>query len=178
VGTVVDGAGKPVGDAAVFVRDENGNLLERISLAATDPAGRFTYAGIGAGTYKVHARSATQVSAEAVVSVREAQDSELRLVVDPGAVLLITLADEEGNAVDCSVTVTDEEGRQVNGNWSMADLMALFQGGAFSSKEQRVGPVPPGRYTIHAETAQGLSATRRVTVDDQAERKVNLKLKD
>lgn len=178
VGTVVDGAGKPVGDAAVFVRDENGNLLERISLAATDPAGRFTYAGIGAGTYRVHARSASQVSGEAVVNVREGQDSQVELLVQPGAVLLITLADEEGNAVDCSVTVTDDEGRQVNGNWSMADLMALFQGGSFSSKEQRVGPVPPGRYTIHAETSQGLSATRRVTVSDQAERKVNLRLKE
>lgn len=178
VGTIVDSAGKPVAEAAVFVRDENGNLLERISLAASDAAGRFTYSGIGAGTYRIHARSADRVSAEATVSVKESEDSEVKLVVDPGAVLLITLADEEGNAVDCSVTVTDEEGRQVNGNWSMADLMSLFQGGAFSSKEQRVGPVPPGRYTIHAETSAGLSATKRVTVSDQAERKVNLRLKE
>jgi hypothetical protein len=178
VGTVVDGAGKPVADAAVFVRDENGNLLERISMAATDASGRFTYAGIGAGGYKVHARSTSQVSAEAAVSVREGQDSALELVVAPGAVLLITLADEAGEPVDCSVTVTDEDGRQVNGNWSMADLMALFQSGSFTSKEQRVGPVAPGKYTIHAETSDGLSATKRVTVNDQAERKVNLRLKE
>lgn len=178
VGTVVDSAGKPVADAAVFVRDENGNLLERISLAATDANGRFTYSGIGAGTYKIHARSSSQVSAEAAVAVKEGQDAEVELVVDPGAILLITLADEEGNAVDCSVTVTDDDGRQVNGNWSMADLMSMFQAGSFTSKEQRVGPVAPGKYTIHAETSEGLSATKRVTVSDQAERKVNLKLKD
>lgn len=178
VGTVVDGAGKPVAEAAVFVRDENGNLLERISLAAADTAGRFTYSGIGAGRYRVHARSTSQVSEEAEVAVTEGGQTELELVVVPGAVLLITLADEEGEPVDCSVTVTDEEGRQVNGNWSMADLMAMFQAGSFTSKEQRVGPVAPGKYTIHAETSEGLSATKRVTVSDQAERKVNLRLKE
>jgi len=178
VGTVVDGAGKPVGEAAVFVRDEQGNLLERISLAASDAAGRFTYSGIGAGRYLVHARSQSAVSAEVSVVVREGEDSELALTLSPGAILLITLADEDGEPVDCSVTVTDEDGRQVNGNWSMADLMSMFQSGAFTSKEQRVGPVPPGRYTVHAETSAGLSATRRVTIRDQDERRVNLRLKE
>ncbi|HVS20010.1 MAG TPA: carboxypeptidase-like regulatory domain-containing protein, partial [Planctomycetota bacterium] len=178
VGTVSDASGKPVADAAVFVRDEHGNLLERISLAATDAAGRFTYSGIGAGRYQVHARTQGEVSAEVAVNVREGEDAELALSLSPGAVLLVTLADEEGQPVDCSVTVTDDDGRQVNGNWSMADLMSMFQSGAFSSKEQRVGPVPPGRYTIHAENVDGLSATKRVTVRDQDERKVNLRLKE
>ena len=50
-------------------------------------------------------------------------------------------------------------------------------GKGFSSKEQRVGPLAPGKYKITTITEDGRSVTKPITLKGQAERRVKLRLK-
>ena len=53
------------------------------------------------------------------------------------------------------------------------DMGAL--GRDFSSKEQRIGPLPPGSYTVTAVLDDGRSAKKTVKLTGRAERKVKLR---
>jgi uncharacterized GH25 family protein len=178
-GSVHDGAGQAVADAAIFVRDEGGRTVDRFSMVTTDPAGHFTYGGLQPGRYSVSARSSTQVSSgTAQVQVRGGETSQVKLVLEGGTILIVSLSDGEGNAVECEVNVLDADGHQVNGLWSLSELMSIFQEGGFSSKEQRVGPLPPGKYRVIAVSAAGETVEKPVTLSGQPERKLNLRLKE
>jgi hypothetical protein len=175
-GLVRTSDGAPAKDVTVFLRDEAGRPLERFSMVATDASGRFSYEGLEPGSYTAVARSAAQVSAEsAPVRVREGDAAEVTLVLSPGTILLVSLSDDGGAMLDCSVQVLDEQGRQVNGMTSMAELMAAFNKGEFTSKEQRVGPLPPGRYKVLVKARDGRSVTKPVTLTGQPERKLNVR---
>ena len=100
------------------------------------------------------------------------------VVVATAAVLLVTLEDEGGQARRARVEVLDADGRDVASLVTMEALRALINEGR-SSEEQRVGPIPPGRYTVRATLADGRSASRRVRVRDRnPEQRVVLKLED
>jgi protocatechuate 3,4-dioxygenase beta subunit len=175
-GLVRGSDGKPVAEAAIFLRDGAGRVLERFSMIATDGSGRFAYDGLEPGEYVVLARSATETSGEsAPVRVREDGTAEVELTLGPGTMLLVTLSDDEGNPIECSVSVTDEHGRQVNGMLSLTEVMQAFSSGQFSSKEQRVGPLPPGKYKVQVTTEDGRSTTKPVNLTGQAERKLNVR---
>ena len=177
-GRVTDLGGRPVAEAAIFLRDEDGNPIDRISMVVTDAAGHFEYSSLEPGSYQVQARSSDQVSNEPMTArVRSGQESEVELALDAGTLLVVSLSDREGNPVRCRVEVSDSEGNQVNGLWSFADLMQAFSsGGGFSSSEQRVGPLPPGKYRIEAIAEDGRDARKTVTLSGQDERPVRLRL--
>lgn len=61
------------------------------------------------------------------------------------------------------------------GMLGMEDLQALYLEGAYSRTEHRLGPVPPGRYTVSA-TGEGFSGERRLTLRGEPERIVTLTL--
>jgi 5-hydroxyisourate hydrolase-like protein (transthyretin family) len=176
-GLVTDEGGAPVSGVAIFLRDAQGNVLDRISMVRTDSAGRFNYGGLEAGSYEVTARSSQAVSVPAVdVTVREGETSETRLQLDVGTTLLVTLTDREAQPVRCRVLVTGSDGRQVNGLYSYQDLMDTLTQGGFSSVEQRVGPLPPGKYTIQATADDGRDARKSVNLSGQQTRRVKLRL--
>jgi hypothetical protein len=178
-GIVRDAAGKPAEGAAVFLRDADGRFVERFAMVASDAGGRFSYGGIAPGEYSLSLRNSTLVTPNDVgVTIREGEESSVELGLGPGTMLHVLLSDEAGNAVDCAVSVRDAAGRQVNGVWSLADLMAMMQSGEFSSKEQRVGPLPPGEYHVEAIAVDGRRATKPVQLSGQPERKLNLRIKD
>jgi protocatechuate 3,4-dioxygenase beta subunit len=178
-GIVRDGAGKPVENAAVFLRDAEGRPVEHFAMVASDAAGRFSYGGIAPGEYSLSLRNTELVSPSDVqITIRPGEETSVELDLGPGTILLVLLSDEEGNPIDCAVSVRDASGRQVNGVWSLADLMALMQSGEFSSKEQRVGPLPPGEYKVEAIAVDGRRATKPVQLNGQPERKLNLRVKD
>ncbi len=169
--------GAPVGGAALFVRDAEGNPIDRLSMIQSDSGGRFEYLSLEPGNYTIIARTENEVTSEPLrVRVREGESTEVDVPVDTGCVLLVNISDKEGNPVHCSVEVLDADGNQVNGLWSLADLMAAFSSGAFSSDEQRIGPLSPGRYRVKAVSEDGRTANKPVTVRSQTERKVNLRL--
>jgi hypothetical protein len=176
-GVVRTADGAPAKDASIFLRDERGRPLERFSMIVTDSAGKFVYEGLEPGAYTVTARTSGEVSADsAPVRVRDGEVGDVSLALSPGTMLLVSLSDSEGALVDCSVEVLDEQGRQVNGMMSLTAVMEAFQKGLFSSKEQRIGPLPPGRYRVLVKGSNGETANKPVTLTGQPERKLNIRL--
>jgi len=176
-GTVRDAAGQLVKDAAIFVRDEEGRLVELFSVAQTNASGSFDYRALTPGEYTVTARTTTLASAGVTpVRVRAGEASEVTVTVEAGTVLLVSLVDESGADVPSRVSVVDDQGREMNGMLGLAQIMELYDGGV-GSTEQRVGPLPPGAYRVRAFAEDGRSAERPVTLTGTSERKVKLRFR-
>ena len=177
-GRVRNSSGQPVSEAAIFLRDENGVSVERISLIQTDGAGRFSYGGLNPGHYTVLARRDNLVSAESTpVRVVEDGSASVDLELSEGAFLIVQLEENVGEPIQGSVRVTDSEGRQVNGVMSLAELMGAFNEG-FSSTEQRVGPLPPGPYRVAAFAPDGRETKKSVSLRAGSERRLKLRLRN
>ncbi|MEO6711043.1 MAG: carboxypeptidase-like regulatory domain-containing protein [Planctomycetota bacterium] len=178
-GKVLDAAGKPVSDASIFVRDEEGRPIDRLVMTSTNASGEFVQKGLSAGRYTVNARSAELVTAEEVsVELREDEPASIELRVAQGTLLIVTLTGDEGQEIDASFSVIDQKGRQVNGMFSLAELMKVMNEGGFDTKHQRIGPLAPGKYTIHASTSEGAKTTKSVNLIGQSEKHITLKLGD
>ncbi len=177
-GSVVDESGSPVRGAAIFVRDEEGRPLERVSFVTTDAGGKFEVAGLAPGSYLISARSPSLVNPVRIgADVQSGKTSKVELQLGEGTLLLITLTDRQGNSVRCNLEVTDSQGHQVNGLWTYAELMTKISGGSgLSSTELEIGPLPPGRYTLRATTEDGRDAKKTVSLSGQTERRVKLRL--
>jgi uncharacterized GH25 family protein len=176
-GLVRDSGGQPVAEAAIFLRDGAGRVLERFSMVATDATGKFAYDGLEPGEYTVLARTSAETSApSAPARVNEGQSTQVELALGAGTMLIVSLSGDDGQPIECSVAVYDEHGQQVNGVMSLAEIMQAFTNGEFSSKEQKVGPLPPGKYKVTVTTSDGRKTTKPVTLTGQAERKLNVRM--
>jgi hypothetical protein len=176
-GRVVDAAGQPVKDAAIFVRDENGHLLDRLSMIQSAADGTFEYEGVAAGEYLVSARGKGQASAEsAPVRVPKGGSASVELVLQPGTRLVVEVIDDDGNPVVARITVTDARGREQQGMLGFAEMASGFSEG-FDSSKQTIGPLPPGPYTVTAVSDSGQKTSKPVTLDGQPERKLKLRLR-
>ncbi|HEX6885547.1 MAG TPA: carboxypeptidase regulatory-like domain-containing protein [Planctomycetota bacterium] len=176
-GTVRDAAGNLVAEASIFLRDEEGRLVELFSLASTNASGSFEYPGLAPGEYTLTARTRALASAAAVpVRVRSGEKSDVTVTLEPGTILLVSLEDSSGADIPSRVSVLDDKGRELNGMMGLAELMERYSGGLGESV-QRVGPLPPGSYEVHAIAADGRSVKRPVELTGQAERKLKLRLK-
>lgn len=177
-GTVVDSEGRPVEGAGIFVRDAMGVLAERVSLVPSDASGAFEYGGLSAGVYTVSARTENAAtSAEVEVRVHDGEMPKVRLVVDPGCTLLLSILDREGQPIRGRIEVIDSEGRAVHGMQTLNDLMKMQTSG-FDLTYDRVGPLPPGSYTVIATGDDGRSVRKPVTLrENQSERKLKLRLR-
>ncbi len=176
-GKVVDAGGRPVSGAAIFVFDEGGNLMERFSMTSTGADGRFEYKGLAPGTYSLSARTGDSVSVDqGFVRVEEGETSQAELSLSSGSMLLVTVIDRSGNDVQARVSVVDSHGRELNGMLSFTDI-ATAMTERFSTKEQRIGPVPADTYTVTAVTDDGRDAKKTVTLDGQGERRLKIRLR-
>ncbi|MEQ1894379.1 MAG: carboxypeptidase-like regulatory domain-containing protein, partial [Planctomycetota bacterium] len=177
-GRVLDGAGAPVKDAAIFVRDSAGKLLERFSMTTSGADGTFTYSGVAPGEYLVSARGKELASSDSA-PVRAAADApgQVELRLSPGTRLIVEVLDAEGLAAQAMVTVLDAQGREVQGMIGFSELSSAFSQG-FDSTQQSIGPVPPGTYTVIAVSGDGTRVKKPVTLDGQPERRLKLRLKE
>lgn len=176
-GTVRDATGALVDGASIFVRDEEGHLVELFSLAQTNASGSFEYPGLAPGHYTVTARTSALASAGGTpIRVRSGETSEVTVAVEAGTILLVTLVDKSGADVPSRVSVLDAGGREMNGMLNLTEIMERASGG-LGSAVQRVGPLPPGRYEVRAFADDGRSTERAVTLKGKPERKVRLRLK-
>jgi len=176
-GTVRDSVGALVKDASIFVRDENGHLLELFSVAQTNASGSFEYPALAPGKYTVTARTSTLAAAAgAPIRVRSGESSEVTVVVNAGTILLVTLVDKSGADVPARVSVLDAQGREMNGMLGLTEIMERYSGG-LGGAVQRVGPLPPGSYKVRAFAEDGRRAERPVDLSGKPERKVKLRFK-
>jgi Carboxypeptidase regulatory-like domain len=177
VGYVKDSAGLPVEGAAVWVRDEQGRVLERFAMVETDGAGKFTYGGLGEGTYSIFAKKDGLVSQpSAPTRLAEGGRAEATVTIDTGSMLLVTVVDKTEAEVRARISVLDGDGNEMSGLLSLREIMAQF-GDGFSAKVQRVGPLPPGKYRVSASLDDGRKAYKNVNLGGRAERKIKLRLK-
>ena len=58
----------------------------------------------------------------------------------------------------------------------VADILYLYGKGGFSPTEHRLGPLPLGRYVVHAK-AQGRRASKPVVLRGEQERKLIVRLR-
>ncbi len=177
-GTVVDASGAPVSGAAVHVRNASGQMIARVSDVMTDPGGRFKYEGLPAGDLTVSARTSDDCSTESrSVRIAVGQTTTTEIEVEPGAYLVVQLLDD-GEAVRARLRVLDRNGNEVSGLLSMGMMQEMISEG-LSSKERRVGPLPPGKYTLEATTPDGKTAKKRVTMKSGDNRRlIKMRLRD
>ena len=169
--------GQPVEGAAVFVRDAQGHLLDHFSLVATDAAGKFTYMGVSEGEYRIQAKKGDRVSAlSEPVNVKEGGSATAEARLEEGTVMVLKVVDKLGTEFRARVSVLDPNGNEMCAMLTMSEIMSQF-GKGFSSKEQRVGPMPEGRYRVFATLDDGREASKTVTLSGQTERKVILRVK-
>lgn len=177
-GRVRDSNGAPVADAAIFVRNADGRLMDRFSMTSSGPDGSFTYTGVEPGEYSVSARTKDRASSDSArVRVTREAPGEVELVVLAGSKLVVEVEDAEGQAVQAFISVLDSEGREVQGMIGMSEFSSAISGG-FDSSQQTIGPVPPGSYTVIALGLDGKRAQKPVNLDGQAERRLRLRLKE
>lgn len=176
-GKVQDAAGLPVSGAAVWVRDEAGHVLERFALVETDAAGGFEYAGLGPGRYTIFAKKEGRVSPpSAPVMLTEGGRAEAVAVLDEGTTLIVTVTDKSGAEIRARISVVDGDGNEMSGLYSLTEIMSQF-GRGFSAKEQRVGPLPPGRYRVTATLDDGRETHKNLTLSGRDERKLKLRFR-
>lgn len=176
-GTVLDESGRPVGGVAIFVRDEDGNLLERFSMITSGPDGSFSYTSVAPGGYTVTGRGFGYASLEGdMVQVEEGQTSKITLTLVQGTILIVSVTDESGEDVRATVSVKDTEGREVNGMIAYTELASALSSGSLDGS-QRVGPLPPGRYVVTVTADDGRTATKPANLSGQDERKLRIRLR-
>ncbi len=176
-GLVRDQEGRPVAGASVFFRDAAGRMVSMVSSTTTNAAGEYEKTGLAPGSYAISARSEDSAANDAVeVDVRADEESKANLSVEIGTTLVVTLEDEDGSARRARIQILDKDGKEVGGLMTGAQLRAIFNSGA-SPLSQRLGPLPPGRYTVRATTLDGKVFEERARVSGRTpEKEVKLKL--
>ena len=127
----------------------------------------------------VSARTRDGVSPDgSVVRVTPDEDARVELTLTPGIVLHVGLDDGDGKPLRAAIRVESEAGHDHVAGASQAELEQLFTGGVSASR-RRVGPLPPGRYTLSATAMDGRSAEEVVSLEGEpSEREVRLRLRN
>jgi hypothetical protein len=175
---VVDSAGSPVREASIFIRDEGGRPVELISVTTTDSNGVCKYPGLAEGNYQVSARTTDSATVEGTqVHVTPGQTEPVELQMGDGTLLRVTITDGEGTPVAARLRVIDSGGREHSAYPSMQVVLARMGADGFSGNRQVVGPLPPGRYRVHAYAEDGRETDKPVNLRGQAERSIRLRFR-
>jgi hypothetical protein len=165
-----------VSGAAVFVRDSAGRVVNPLSSCMTNTEGRFKFDGASPGSYTLSARREQQTTREsAPVRASSGEVAEVELVMEGGTMLKVSVEDSQGNSVRASIRVVDDAGREYGNMMSAESFRTMFTEG-FSSTEQRLGPLPPGKYRVTATDDAGKSESKPLSLSGQAERNLRIKL--
>ena len=175
-GFVRDADGKAVAGATVFVRDSRGECLARMSSCKSDERGEYTYAGLAPGSYTVSARAGARAAREtASIAVREDASARMDLTLEAGTMLRVATSDKGDKAVRAGVSVTNEQGLEVGDLQTSEGFQELMADG-WSTSDQKLGPLPPGKYVVTATTPSGKSTKQSVTLSGESELAIKLRV--
>lgn len=172
-GTVTNSAGKQLKKAAIFVRNERGQLLSNRALDWSDSSGRFTLKHLPAGEILVTARVGNLITTIPIrATVSEQAATELTLVLKPGTLLLI-----KGNgAPSFTLSVRDSAGNEHANMLGKPSFDKLTTQG-FSSSERSIGPLAPGEYTVVATSDDGREVRRVVRLSGEPKQRLELRFR-
>jgi hypothetical protein len=149
-----------------------------VSVATTNSQGLCHYPGLAEGDYQVSARTKDASSAEgASAHVRAGETTEVELALAPATLLRVTMVDGEGDPVAALLRVVDSEGREHASYISLVSMYARMGEDGFSGTQQTIGPLPPGRYRVHAYADDGRETDKPVNLRGQAERSIRLRFR-
>jgi hypothetical protein len=60
--------------------------------------------------------------------------------------------------------------------FGLSELMEQFTKNGLDFTTSRIGPLPPGKYTVTARTGDGKTGTKPVTLTGQPERKLTIRV--
>lgn len=166
-GTVVDEGGRAIRGANVTLSDDHGRILYQLE-ATTDHEGHFSIERVPIGQVRVNARTEQQVSYEpAVAVVSTGRAAQVELCLRKGVFLRVVLRDGDDLPTRAAIRVENGSGYDYAGRETAGEVEQITSQG--TATERRVGPVPPGRYTVSASTADGSHARQRVAVQGAIE---------
>jgi hypothetical protein len=163
-GTVTGPDGKPYAGALVFVRDDaESRLAEGYPPPTSDAAGRFAIEGLPPGEIRIGARTDGLVTLESPrIDLRAGETSRIALELRAGTRLRVVVQEQDGRVVGASLRVADERGTIVGSAYPLPDADRADP--PAPEDGARIGPIPPGRYTITATNHDGASASREISV--------------
>ena len=175
-GRVTDLSGAGVAGAAVFAFDTEGRALQTLTPIETDPTGAFVYEGLPEGDVHLHARAKSGASdVLGPIRVSREENADVVLPLAPATKLRVRIVDEWGAAVRARVHVFDGSSRDFADLASIAAMIAGRQE-TFPASDQRLGPLPPGRYRIEASAFGGGTAETEVDLAGEEELEVAIRL--
>ncbi len=169
---VLDTSGKPVSDAAVFVRDTQGEWVNPVSVESTFMQGVTAVADLPPGRYTFMARTRDGVTRESapveVASVIEGESPHdgcptVDLELLPGAGLRVQLLDARGSAIHATITVYDSQGRVQSGTTCFHDKARALEDGIHPDQSW-ITPLLPGSYRVTAIAADGRQSSGEVVL--------------
>jgi hypothetical protein len=105
------------------------------------------------------------------------ETTKVRVEVEAATTLVVSVEEEDGAAMRARFEVFDEDGKEVGSLMTVDALRSMFNQGG-SALEQRIGPLPAGRYTVRATLSDGQTSEKRVLLRGRpGEKQVRLKLK-
>ncbi|MFT5198779.1 MAG: protocatechuate 3,4-dioxygenase beta subunit [Planctomycetota bacterium] len=178
IGAVRGADGAPQAGVSIFFRDESGNLVKNLSRTQTDASGQFLREGLTPGAYTVSARSDAMACEDTKqVTVREAKNTQVQLTLDNATVLRISLENAQGVPQRLRTEVTNSRGLRVENGMTPEVMRQAFRQGT-SSSNQRVGPLPPGKYMVRGFAIDGRMAEKEITLTGrEKEETIALKVK-
>ena len=163
-GLVTGPDGKPCAGARLLLREESGSLVQVSHPApSTDASGRFTIEELTPGAVTVGARTARLAAVENPrVLLLPGETARVSLALGPGTVIRVIVQEKDGRPVGAALRVVDARGLQVGAVYPFG----LDETGDAVSPEEgvRIGPIPPGRYTVTATNHDRTSTSREVTI--------------
>ncbi len=182
---VTDARGQLVNDAAIFIRDANGDWVNPVSVTSTFMKGKGSIQNLAPGTYTFMARTRLGLSQESqpmelppVPPGQSPHDTAITvpLQVATGVPLDVMVTDANGYPAEAQLTIRDSLGRLVSGTTSFHDrARAAEKGNTFGTAW--ASSLLPGAYEVTALAKDGAQASKRLQISEGARAGLSITLK-
>jgi uncharacterized surface anchored protein len=174
-GKVTGTDNEAVSGAAIFLRDENGAVLNPLSEVTTDERGIFHFRGVSPGVYTVHVRSkAYAFFTQSNVSVERGATTELSVRLSKGVEVFVRLHNAGGeNVAGAWVEILNGAGESLSAYIGIEDLANMLFS-VLKDGRYRVGTFAAGDYRLRATIAGKGRIERTITLSGSGEQTIDI----